>query len=206
MQLPLGVPVASDGTPIRLDARASGSIMPAPLPIDGTDSRASGANSAPAGGLVLGTMLQAASEEEARISSVRPCPCDQGVPHYQASFSEAGQATAVHSLRASESIIDESSATQGPRALPTQLAAAVLRYRPGKMFVAGLGPLASGEGAAVEESNNGLIKFTAEIIEEADGVLALPALKRKPVHCDALHGEHEGTCSAMAAGKHTRIP
>ena len=77
--------------PIRLDARASGNIMPAPLPIDGTDSRALGANSAPADGLVLGTMLQAASEEEARISSVRPCPCDQGVPHYQASFSEAGQ-------------------------------------------------------------------------------------------------------------------
>ena len=112
-----------------MDARASGSIMPAPSLIDGTGSRASGANSAPAGGLVLVTMLQAASEEEAQIYSVRPCPCDQGVPHCQASFSEAGQATAVHSLRASESIIDENSATQGPRALPTQLTQAAANSR-----------------------------------------------------------------------------
>jgi hypothetical protein len=49
------------------------------------------------------------------------------------------------------------------------------------MFVAGLGPLASGEGAAVEQANNGLIKLAAEITEEANGVLALPALKRKHV-------------------------
>ena len=53
LQLPLGVPVASDGTtPICLDAHASGRIM-CQLFIadrDGTaGSRASGANSAPAG-------------------------------------------------------------------------------------------------------------------------------------------------------------
>ena len=76
MQLPLGVPVASGGTPIRLDACASGSIMPAPLLIDGTGSRALGANSAPrqVGLCFWDDAPGAASEEEARTSAVRPCP------------------------------------------------------------------------------------------------------------------------------------
>ena len=97
MQLPLGVPVASNGTPIRLDARASGRIMPQLNCRSMALWLASVGRKLSAGrwACVLGTMLQAASEEEARTSSVRPCPCDQGVPHCQASFSEAGQATAV---------------------------------------------------------------------------------------------------------------
>ena len=38
-----------------------------------------------------------------------------------------------------------------------QVAAAALQTRPSKMFIAGSGPLESGEGAAVEQATNGLV-------------------------------------------------
>lgn len=91
-----------------------------------------------------------------------------------------GCSPAAGRLRQVEDSSEQNAAASSTYTAAPELPATALQQRPAKMFVAGSGgPVESGEGAALENGTNRLVKLATKVIADGGGILDLPAIERK---------------------------